>query len=141
MLIDKLLFSDKVPILLKKNLDFQSERNMLISGNIGNINTPGYIANLHKLFDKSQKGGLKDKEIFTSACNFIGLLSENKNEWLDFKKTKLNISEDEIRDKISERNNARDNKKYELADKIRKELLDKGVLIEDKNGKTIWKFK
>jgi len=105
------------------------------------LNTPGYIANLHKLFDKSQKGGLKDKEIFTSACNFIGLLSENKNEWLDFKKTKLNISEDEIRDKISERNNARDNKKYELADKIRKELLDKGVLIEDKNGKTIWKFK
>ena len=27
------------------------------------------------------------------------------------------------------------------ADKIRNELLDKGVLIEDKDGKTIWKFK
>jgi cysteinyl-tRNA synthetase len=24
---------------------------------------------------------------------------------------------------------------------IRNELLDKGVLIEDKNGKTVWKFK
>ena len=105
------------------------------------LNTPGYIANLHKLFEKAQKGELKDKEIFTSACNFIGLLNETKNKWLDFKKSKLNISEKEIKDKIFDRNEARDNKNYELADKIRKELLDKGVLIEDKDGKTVWKFK
>ena len=26
----------------------------------------------------------------------------------------------------------------ELADKIRNELLDKGILIEDKDGKTTW---
>lgn len=44
MLIDKLLFSDKIPLLLKKNLDFQSERNLLISSNTSNINTPGYKA-------------------------------------------------------------------------------------------------
>ena len=105
------------------------------------LNTPGYIANLHKLFEKAQKGELKDKEIFTSACNFIGLLNETKNKWLDFKKSKLNISEKEIKDKIFERNEARDNKNYELADKIRKELLNKGVIIEDKDGKTDWKFK
>jgi len=105
------------------------------------LNTPGYIANLHKLFEKAQKGELKDKEIFTSACNFIGLLNETKNKWLDFKKNKLNISEKEIKDKIFERKEARDNKNYELADKIRKELLNKGVIIEDKDGKTDWKFK
>ena len=29
----------------------------------------------------------------------------------------------------------------EQLDKIRDELLDKGVLIEDKDGKTVWKFK
>ena len=105
------------------------------------LNTPGYIANLHKLFEKAQKGELKDKEIFTSACNFIGLLNETKNKWLDFKKNKLNISEKESKDKIFERKEARDNKNYELADKIRKELLNKGVIIEDKDGKTDWKFK
>ena len=105
------------------------------------LNTPGYIANLHKLFDKTQKGELKDKEIFTSACNFIGLLTETKSKWLDFKKNKSDISEKEITDKIYERNKARGNKDYNLADKIRKELLDKGVLIEDKDGKTVWKFK
>ena len=52
------------------------------------LNTPGYITNLHKLFDKTRKGELKDKEIFTSACNFIGLLTETKSKWLNFKKNK-----------------------------------------------------
>ena len=105
------------------------------------LNTPGYIANLHKLFDKSQKGSIKDKEIFTSACNFIGLLSESKNSWDQFKQSKSKISEDEIKQKIDERNNARKNKDYKAADEIRNELLDKGVLIEDKDDKTLWKFK
>ena len=58
-----------------------------------------------------------------------------------YKKSQIRISEKEIEVKILERNSARDNKDYELADKIRKELLDKGVLIEDKDGKTVWKFK
>ncbi len=43
--------------------------------------------------------------------------------------------------KIQERNKAREKKNYKEADKIRNELLDKGVLIEDKDGKTSWKFK
>ena len=105
------------------------------------LNTPGYIANLHKLYEKSQKGDLRDKQIFTSACNFIGLLNENKNQWESFKKIKINISEDEILARIEERNKARDNKNYKEADKIRNDLLDKGILIEDKDDKTSWKIK
>ncbi len=44
MLIDKLLFSDKTPQILKKALDFQSERQLLITSNISNLDTPGYQA-------------------------------------------------------------------------------------------------
>ena len=105
------------------------------------LNTPGYIANLHKLYEKAQKGNSTDKVLFTSACNFIGLLNETEIEWLKFKKNKLSINEAEIFDKIKQRNKAREDKNYKVADKIRDELLDKGVLIEDKNGKTTWKFK
>ena len=105
------------------------------------INTPGYIANLHKLYDKANKGNTEDKKIFTSACNFIGLLNETKEEWLNYKKVKINITEEEIKNKIEFRNKARVNKDYKEADNIREDLLDKGVLIEDKDGKTIWKFK
>ena len=99
------------------------------------------VANLHKLFEKSQKGGEKDKKIFVSACNFVGLLTESKKEWLEHKKCKSNTPEKEISAKINERNKARDDKNYKLADKIRKELLDKGVLIEDTDDKTTRKFK
>ncbi len=105
------------------------------------LNTPGYIANLHKLYDKAQKGNDEDKSLFVSACQFVGLLNENKENWLKFKISKALISEKEILQKIQERNKARENKNYKEADKIRNELLDKGVLIEDKDGKTTWKFK
>ena len=44
MLIDRLLFADKTPLVLKKALDSQSERHLLISSNISNIDTPGYQA-------------------------------------------------------------------------------------------------
>ena len=57
------------------------------------------------------------------------------------KKNKASISETEINNKIELRNKARDKKDYKEADRIRDELLDKGVLIEDKDGKTIWKFR
>ena len=105
------------------------------------LNTPGYIANLHKLYDKAQKGNSIDKASFISACKFIGLLNETENQWLEFKKNNLSINETEILEKIELRNKAREDKNYEEADKIRDELLDKGVLIEDKDGKTTWKFK
>jgi cysteinyl-tRNA synthetase len=105
------------------------------------LNTPGYIAKLHELYEKSQNGSLKDKEIFVSACNFIGLLNESDEKWNEFKKRKLKITEDEINTKILDRNNARKNKDFVKADKIRDELEDKGVLIEDKDDKTHWKFK
>ena len=125
-------------VYLPSNQDLDDE---IIQPLYDDINTPGYIANLHKLYDKANKGDEKDKQIFNSACNFIGLLQETKEEWLNHKKGKVDISEEEIENKIKLRNNARANKDYKEADNIRDYLLDKGVLIEDKDGKTIWKFK
>jgi cysteinyl-tRNA synthetase len=123
---------------LPSNQDLEDE---IIQPLYDDINTPGYIANLHKLYDKANKGNDIDKQIFNSACSFIGLLQETKEEWLDYKKGKIDISETEIENKIELRNKARADKNYAEADNIRDYLLDKGVLIEDKDGKTIWKFK
>ena len=105
------------------------------------LNTPGYIANLHQLYDKALKGNDTNKDIFISACNFIGLLNETKEQWSNFKKSKSLINEQDILKIIELRDKAREEKNYKKADIIRNELLDKGVLIEDKNGKTNWKFK
>jgi cysteinyl-tRNA synthetase len=125
-------------VYLPSNQDLEDE---IIQPLYDDINTPGFIANLHKLYDKANKGNDADKQIFNSACNFIGLLQETKEEWLDYKKGKIDISETEIEKKIELRNKARADKNYSEADNIRDYLLDKGVIIEDKDGKTIWKFK
>ena len=103
------------------------------------LNTPGYIANLHKLYEKASKG--EHKELFISACKFVGLFNEDNKQWEKYKKDKASISETDINNQIDLRNKARANKDYKEADKIRDELFDKGVLIEDKDGKTHWKFK
>ncbi len=103
------------------------------------LNTPGYIANLHKLFEKANKG--ENVDLFISACKFIGLMNENNEEWNEFKKKRVSITVSEIENMLSLRDKARENKNYKEADRIRDELLDKGVLIEDKDGKTLWKFK
>jgi len=103
------------------------------------LNTPGYIANLHQLYEKANKG--EGVELFISACKFIGLFNEDNQQWEKYKKDKASISETEIKSKIELRNKARANKDFKEADRIRDELLDKGVLIEDKDGKTLWKFK
>jgi cysteinyl-tRNA synthetase len=103
------------------------------------LNTPGFIANLHNLFEKATKG--EGVDLFISACQFIGLMNESTEQWNDYKKNKASISDSEIKDMLKLREKARENKNYKEADRIRDELLDKGVLIEDKDGKTLWKFK
>ena len=103
------------------------------------LNTPGYIANLHKLYEKANKG--ENIDLFVSACKFIGLMNETSEQWNEFKKKRVSLTETEIENMVSLRDKARKNKNFKEADRIRNKLLDKGVLIEDKDGKTFWKFK
>jgi len=143
---DKLLDDCQNTINKWYNSYLEIENNSKVSDEIlqplyDDLNTPGYIANLHQLYDKAQKGNDEDKYLFVSACQFVGLLNETKENWLKFKISNASISEEEILLKIQDRNKARENKNYKEADKIRNGLLDKGVLIEDKDGKTTWKFK
>jgi cysteinyl-tRNA synthetase len=105
------------------------------------LNTPGYITNLHKLFDKAINGSENDKKIFISACNFVGLLVESKADWAFARLTAASIEAKVINEKVELLNKARENKDYVEADKIRKELVDNGIAIENKDGKTVWKLK
>ncbi len=105
------------------------------------LNTPAYIANLHKLYDKAINGNHNDKQIFTTACQFIGLLNIDVNQWKKFKKSLVEMPEQDILSMIKDREIARTSKDFAKADKIRDELFDKGILIEDKDGKTTWKLK
>ena len=105
------------------------------------LNTPEYISKLHSLYDESSKGSKSSKAQFLAACQLIGLLEEDKRSWENFKKSKAKVDENFINAKIKDRNNARKKGDYKLADIIRKELENNGVIIEDKKKQTTWKYK
>ena len=96
---------------------------------------------MHSLYDESYKGNKSSKVKFLAACKQIGLLEEDKQSWENFKKSKAKVDENFINQKIKDRNNARKKGDYKLADIIRKELKDNGIIIEDKKNQTIWKYK
>jgi len=108
---------------------------------LDDLNTPEYISKLHLLYDESSKGNKSSKVKFLTACKLIGLLEEEKQTWENFKKSKAKVDENFINQKIMDRNNARKEGNYKLADTIRKELETNGVVIKDKKDKTTWKYK
>ena len=108
---------------------------------LDDLNTPEYISKLHELYNEALKGDNKKKESFNSACRLIGIFSDDKENWEKYKKKSVKVSEKFIVKKINERLQARKNGDFKLADKIRDELLNEGVLIEDKKDKTEWKYK
>ena len=124
--------------LLNKNVKIPDE---ILRPLYDDLNTPGYIANLHKLFEKTSNGNEKDKEIFISACNFIGLLIESKEDWEHYKFQCAKIESKVIDERIKLMDKARENKDYAESDRIRKELQDFGIVLENKDGKTNWKLK
>ena len=74
-----------------------------------------------------------------SLLNSLGLLSDETENY--FKYGELDFSDDEIEKMISNRNDARESKNFDLADEIRDQLITKGIVLEDLDGKTIWKKK
>tara|TARA_B100000902_G_scaffold194499_1_gene185818 strand:- start:7678 stop:9078 length:1401 start_codon:yes stop_codon:yes gene_type:complete len=105
------------------------------------LNTPKYISNLHELFEKVKNGGENDIKIFISACNFVGLLLESKSDWEYKRFETMTIEAKVINERIALMDKARENKNYEESDRIREELINFGIEIETKNGKTSWKLK
>ena len=108
---------------------------------LDDLNSPGFIAKIHELYVSAKKGDEQSKKSFNSACKLIGLFNLNKDEWEKFKKIKIDISETFILKKINDRSIAKQKGDFKLADKIRNDLLRKGVVIEDQKDKTIWKLK
>ena len=113
----------------------------LVESLLDDLNTAGFIAKIHELYNEAILGDDKKRALFNSACRLLGLFSVSKEEWVNLKKKNIKISEKDILEKIQERTKAKNSGNYDLADKIRDELLDEGILIEDQKEKTIWKFK
>ena len=121
--------------------DPEELQNDVLDPLLEDLNTPEYITKLHLLYDESSKGDKSSKAQFLAACQLIGLLEEDKQSWTNFKKSKAKVDENFINKKIKDRNDARKKGDYKLADIIRKQLENNNVIIEDRQDKTIWKYK
>jgi cysteinyl-tRNA synthetase len=70
-----------------------------------------------------------------SCANFLGLMSKTVNSWF---KGDVNIKK--IEELVEQRSLAKKAKNWVMADKIRGNLSDMGVVLEDKSdGSTVWK--
>lgn len=123
------------------------------------FNTPVAIANLFSVCkyvnslikDKKvtieEKASIlnKIKEQIYKCYNVIGLFREENEKLIQELKTKylnkLGISAQEIEDSISRRTDAKIEKNYELADSIRKELDENGIILNDSKEGTTWDIK
>jgi cysteinyl-tRNA synthetase len=108
---------------------------------LDDLNTPKYFAKLHDLYNSAVKGDVNKRKEFNSACRLIGIFNEKKETLMQKKKDQSKIDEKYILTKINERINARKAGDFKLADQIRDDLLNKGIIIEDKQNKTEWKYK
>jgi cysteinyl-tRNA synthetase len=95
--------------------------------------TPEAVAVLFELANRVNSGEKKLAPQLKGLGGVLGLLQRDPNEFLAGK------AEDWILQGIAEREAARTRKDYAAADRIRKELADKGIVLEDKGGKTTWR--
>ena len=130
-------------LIPENNFSFDNEKisSEVINALEDDLNTPKAISVLHQLYKDCKSNDRNTVETFLSSANFLGILMHTSSEWLSWGKEKLSIDEKQIELLISERKSARDNGNFEKADKIRNDLEQKGILLEDNEGKTTWRFK
>ena len=99
--------------------------------------TPEAVAVLFELASEINSG---EKHLAAQLKGLGGVLGVLQREPIAFLQGKpAGVSEQWILEKIAEREAARRGRDWVAADRIRQELLDKAIVLEDKNGKTTWR--
>ena len=105
------------------------------------LNTPEALSilfGLAKSINSSQDA--QDQSLYASTMRelgkVLGLLNDSSESFLQYGS---NLTDEEINQKIEERNLARDNKDFLKADQIRDELSAQGILLDDAIDGTSWK--
>ena len=123
-------------------INFNKISTKVIEGLYDDLNTPKVIAELNILSNQiSSADEIKKVDIkfnLLEVGKILGILQENPDKWLGYGKSK-NVDETMIEGLIKNRNEARRNKNFDMADKIRDELKDLGIEIEDTSSGTVWR--
>ena len=97
------------------------------------LNTANALSVVYEIL----KANINDKTKYELIKNFDEVLSLDLTQE---KVKKTNVNEDYIKEKIAIRNEAKQNKNYELADQIREELLGLGIVLKDSRDGTTYEI-
>ena len=100
------------------------------------FNTPEAVAELHQLAHKALHGDDKAAAQLKALGGILGLLQRDPEAFFHG-----GFKDQAIDQKIAERNAARKRKDFAEADRLRKELEDGGVILEDGPKGTTWRRK
>lgn len=116
------------------NKVFDKYKNKFVSYLEDDINTANAISVIYDVL-KAETSESTKFELIKDFDNVLGLelTIENTNN--------SEVDEEYIKSKIEERNDAKKNKNYELADSIRNELLEKGIVLKDTREGTTYEVK
>ena len=110
------------------------------------LNTPGAISALHRclgaLKNAEEDQILAAKNALLAAGHVLGLLQQDPEDWLKWQPvtaTEAGLSDAEIDALIAERVSARANKDFAASDRIRDQLTNDGIILEDSSEGTIWR--
>ncbi|MBT8119025.1 MAG: cysteine--tRNA ligase [Gammaproteobacteria bacterium] len=109
------------------------------------FNTPEALAvifdlanQVNKLRDTDVDAAVKKAAVLKKLANVLGLLEQDPEQFLHAAAAETD-SDVDIDALIEARNTARENKDWAEADRIRDELDAMGIVLEDKDGKTVWR--
>ncbi len=98
------------------------------------INTPQAISEMDDLANKARAGDSSAKSDLIAAASMLGLLQQPPDVW--FK----GVGDDTVIDTlIALRLKARENKNFAESDRIRDELMEQGIMLEDGPEGTTWR--
>jgi cysteinyl-tRNA synthetase len=97
--------------------------------------TPEAVAVLHQLANELFQGRAQAAKTLKVLGGLLGILQQDPQAFLQGREAGIDSIERLIRD----RNEARKRKDFAEADRIRKELLDEGIVLEDSAGGTTWR--
>ena len=109
---------------------------------LNDLNTADALAEIHRLAkavrseDNLVRRQLLKAELLSGA-RLLGLLQENPNVWFS-EKAESEIDLVYVEKCVADRENARQRRDFETADRIRDELIAAGVTLEDDSTGTTW---
>ena len=133
---------DITPTLVPSNTAFEKS---FIEAMNDDFNTPKAFAvlfdiahEINRLRDADMKTAQAHAALLKRLGGVLGLLQQEPSAFLQ--KTE-GVSAGDIDKLIQERNQARAQKDWATADKIRDQLSTQGIVLEDKDGHTVWRKK